>query len=840
MNPNNTEYIDCFSEYTKYFLACEKDWTCFDYDECNIIFINIFNEILFENEETKRNKQISYLIFWTNFIIEKCNRNVKEPLLTTIITIVGKLDLHQLIQYAANEHDMDFSSKIDYETRKIFDENMALTDAQIEILLSIFKKKDIVFSAPTSYGKTGVVKKALLLSLEKGLINNFVAILPTNALINEYRKSINNYFKEKEIDVSIIEGPYVKPNTTKSIFLFTQERFLIFNNLFKAFSFDYILFDEAQNVINSIKKTENHREVLLAKCIAIADSLGVPKIFLMPYIKEPYNSFISNFVNLNAETLTVIDDVFSPTSSLKYLIKKIDNKFKLYDVTFHKGFSDTPKESEMQISDIHPDTVFESIKYDLYKICDSKEIDCLKEKNLFYCNKQEISDIAKLFSGNILSEDNYCCCNNRKTALINYLSEYIGDDFELIEFIKKGVCIHTGDLDSFTKRQIETLFLDEKSGVNHIFCTSTLLQGVNMNANNLFFLAKKGKFSNAVLDKKNLLGRVGRLGDCLQGRVFRFYVETTAVKFDTIKGELNASAEPCEFDKKTFSLPKKEERNEILNTYLQDKDVHNSITADNPSLDDSISCFDYFLGVETSKKVEEKFAKMTPEKITEILGALALRDYDCYRKVVEILNEIYEWEESNDFDLKHRLSKIDFTTRLFYNVAIGTSVKRLVKNALEINQKNNKKPYVAVRNGHTEVWFLSIQDYNKYKYEYKCKLRPYTEDDKNILIYYTLRNINDLIEFKFKIYLQDLYYRLRKTEGIAIENVEEFLTYSLVGGKRKIALKNIGIVDEFAVNKLAEKSELFNENVPDITKIVNYANSLDPSDPIKYAIMDMY
>ena len=138
MSQNNTEYIDCFSEYTKYFLACEKDWAFFDFDECSLIFIKIFNEILFENDEVKRNKQISYLIFWTNFIIEKCNRNVKEPLLTTIITIVGKLDLHQLIQYAASEHDMDFSSKIDYETRKIFDENMALTDAQIEILLSIF------------------------------------------------------------------------------------------------------------------------------------------------------------------------------------------------------------------------------------------------------------------------------------------------------------------------------------------------------------------------------------------------------------------------------------------------------------------------------------------------------------------------------------------------------------------------------------------------------------------------------------------------------------------------------------------------------------------------------
>ena len=150
----------------------------------------------------------------------------------SIITIVNKLDLQQLIQFTSQERNMDFSSELEYETRKVFDETMALTNSQIEILISILNKKDIIFSAPTSYGKTGVVKNSLLLSLEKGFINNFVAILPTNALINEYRKSINQYFKNKAIQVSIVEGPYVKPDSMKTVFLFTQERFLIFNNLF--------------------------------------------------------------------------------------------------------------------------------------------------------------------------------------------------------------------------------------------------------------------------------------------------------------------------------------------------------------------------------------------------------------------------------------------------------------------------------------------------------------------------------------------------------------------------------------------------------------------------------
>ena len=112
--------------------------------------------------------------------------------------------------------------------------------------------------------------------------------------------------------------------------------------------------------------------------------------------------------------------------------------------------------------------------------------------------------------------------------------------------------------------------------------------------------------------------------------------------------------------------------------------------------------------------------------------------------------------------------------------------------------------------------------------------------DKNILIYSTLRDINDLIEFKLKLYLQDLYYRLKKCTTVKSEDIEAFLTHSLVGNKRKLGLKNIGIVDDFAINKLADKSNLFINDTPNISEIIRYAEALDASDPIKYAVLDIY
>ena len=92
-------FIDSFATYTDYFLTCEKQWDLFNCEKCNIVFIKIFNSVLFDENVEKRNQKIAYLVFWINFIIEKCKRNVEEPLLTTLITIVNKLDLQQLIQF---------------------------------------------------------------------------------------------------------------------------------------------------------------------------------------------------------------------------------------------------------------------------------------------------------------------------------------------------------------------------------------------------------------------------------------------------------------------------------------------------------------------------------------------------------------------------------------------------------------------------------------------------------------------------------------------------------------------------------------------------------------------
>lgn len=831
---NDFSYLQEFNTFTQYFLDCESERLNYSAIKSNTCFIKIFNSILFESDTGKKNKKIAYIVFWINFFIEYSNRKVEEPLLTTFLTIIDKLDLHQLVKFTSDNLPFDFQSEIQYETRKIFEDESALTNSQIDIFLSILSKKTIVISAPTSYGKTKSVLETLLISLTKGFINNFLVVLPTKSLINEYRKSINCFLKNKKETIIVTESPYIVPKTVKSIFLFTQERYLIFNNINKDYSFNYVLFDEVQDLINVTKLSENERSVLLAKSISLISNKNVPMIFLMPYVNEPYHSFISKFVTIDEDALVIIDKLYSPTSSKKYLIRKDVDNYRLIDVTYNRGYYETQNEVKLEIDDVSATVDFDSIKYDLYKICNTNEISSLNEKNLYFCKKADISSIAKIFSE---SMSNDIECVGRKKALITYLSDYFGDRFELVNFLQKGIAIHIGDLDNYTKRQIELLFLED-GGVNHIFCTTTLLQGVNLNANNLFFLAKKGKFTNAELDKKNLLGRVGRLGNCLQGRIFRFYVETKNIKQETIKKELNTASEPCEFSEDQFSIPTSEKQTKALKTYLSDKNVDNSITRLSLCEKMEKDCFDYFLGDEESKKVSKKISEYSEKKINQIIESLSLRNYDCYKELIKLLIEIYDWESSNDTDLSKRMSNVDFITRLFYNVSIGTSIKRFVDNSFEINEKKDRKPYVVTIKGVSTVSFLTEEDvitaYNK------KDIRAYQDSDYSLMIYSTLRDVNNLIEFKLKVYLQDLYYRLGQLIDVKSEELESFLTHSVVGNKKKIALKDIGIVDDFAIEELSTKSHLFNDDIPNMERIIEYGKMLPDETPLKYSIKDVF
>ena len=83
----------------------------------------------------------------------------------------------------------------------------------------------------------------------------------------------------------------------------------------------------------------------------------------------------------------------------------------------------------------------------------------------------------------------------------------------------RGVAYHIGYLPANIRIQLEDYY--REGLIKTMFCTSTLLEGVNLPAENLFITSyKKGLSSFSEVDFKNLVGRVGRAKYNLYGNVF--------------------------------------------------------------------------------------------------------------------------------------------------------------------------------------------------------------------------------------------------------------------------------------------------------------------------------
>lgn len=92
-------------------------------------------------------------------------------------------------------------------------------------------------------------------------------------------------------------------------------------------------------------------------------------------------------------------------------------------------------------------------------------------------------------------------------------------DYYLASMIKMGVAYHIGYLPASIRTRIEDLF--QKVNITIMFCTSTLLEGVNLPADNLFITDNKiFRRKMNPMDFRNLIGRVGRISYNLYGNVF--------------------------------------------------------------------------------------------------------------------------------------------------------------------------------------------------------------------------------------------------------------------------------------------------------------------------------
>ena len=162
-------------------------------------------------------------------------------------------------------------------------------------------------------------------------------------------------------------------------------------------------------------------------------------------------------------------------------------------------------------------------------------------------------------------------CNSNEIPLCEWIENNLSSDWSLREALSYGIAIHDGSLQKHISNSIINYFNNQK--LHYIFCTSTIIEGVNTSAKNVvIYDGKKGPKSIDYFDYSNICGRSGRMMEHYIGNVYSFVQQPEKkdfiVDFPFVEQDKDVLTDEIliNIDKKDVKPQVKERYNE-LNSY---------------------------------------------------------------------------------------------------------------------------------------------------------------------------------------------------------------------------------------------------------------------------------
>lgn len=393
-------------------------------------------------------------------------------------TGIDEIDLDLIIKRVYNESPI----------KEIF------TDEQLKIFNELQTNNHFSFSGSTSFGKSFIFEAfTKYLIDEHNQSDNIAFIVPKKALINQVSNKIRRLVKYSKYKV--INSPEIpkvlKKQENKYVFIFTPERLVSYFLDSTNPKIDYLFVDEAHKLLS----TKDTRTPLMYHALNMAKRKSINIYFASPNIPNP--SIFLELVNNTIEESYAV---------------KVDS------VSQNKFFINCHTDSSFMVSNFGKDIEFPKFKFSGNCIEDLKIILDTFSKNrqsIIYCNTVD-KTISTAFRYSKMLED---IVDDDIYKLIDIIDEKVHEKYYLKYCLKKGIAYHFGGIPEEIKIKIEELYRLGK--IKLIFCTSTLLEGVNLPAKNIFILSEKiGRIEMTDVDFWNLAGRAGRLSKDLAGNIF--------------------------------------------------------------------------------------------------------------------------------------------------------------------------------------------------------------------------------------------------------------------------------------------------------------------------------
>lgn len=691
-----------------------------------------------------------------------------------------------------------------------------LTDTQFDIAEGLRGADYFSFSGPTSLGKSFILKDALYEIVQRTELDGHCVVLlvPTKALIGQTAADLRGLLKGIP-DVNVATFPtlprLLRDRYSRTIFVLTPERLLRYL-AHPVRDIDYLIVDEAQKIIAE----NDSRSALFYHAIAeTTRRFATRLVFASPSINNP-EIFLELFQKATNGALAVRERT---VSQQRYFVDLIERKQYRFSALTNESI---PLESAPTSSD---------------------ELDLVVERSgerkaIVYINSSaKAAEFALQLAQRLPKLDDKIL-----NDLSKFVRKYVHKDYFLAECLEHGVAFHHGKMPQEVREKVEACFSDEKSPLQFVVCTSTLLEGVNMPAKNIFVLSDKHGGSNfRKIDFENLVGRAGRLTYDFSGNVV--CVRGDAKRWDGSTRDLIAKSEPEEAT--SFLLPsdnRKKKAYTDIEKVLRGKSLPSGTSADalrnvqqyasilmlhqidqqatplrSTFLDKVDGGRDLLRKVTGAVDVPTEALRRSPNILPvyqagvwqELQGAnpaplipydADLSSIDTFHDVLRRLSVSYNWREEESRGRDPLVSKGStpdaFDRRLKYwailmnNWVRGLPLSRLIRNSISF---------------HLERGTITYQDYSQTGGLRTEAFNPDSAKHVNIIIEETLRDIEGGLRFRIIGYLQNFYDLSRialgsELAGINVANLVEYGTTD----QRAIELQEIGFSRDVAAT-LIEK-----------------------------------
>lgn len=500
---------DIINKYTKLYIKSEflkKDISNdINYKEIKM-GLNIANILSSSREEEHREIALKFATIIASLvedikILYRCNNILSSLSIFTFEDVLREkkdCDIKNINSKGITLFDKLYNEE--YHSRNIAGNKVKLNKFQLYVSDALQNVNNISVSAPTSVGKSYIMKKLILDIILDTQNSKVIYIVPTRALINEVMSDIQKEMESLKITNEIIVTctTEIKEDISnkRCIFILTQERLnQLCSNKEYEFDINLIVIDEAQKI------SDTSRGILLEYSIERVREIW-PQIkifFISPLIDNP-GIFIKRF---QLDSAYVKNENFS-TVNQNIIYLNSGQRRSTVDIVYEKEVVESIDFTKSKYPNMP--TKIASI-YNKFNN---------GENSIIYCN---IKAYAKKIANEVANIEECMDIDDKEIIEFSeFLKVYINDNYDLAKLIRKGIAYHYGRLPNIIKMGIEDLAKEGK--IKTITCTSTLLEGVNIQANNVYvFNPKKKNDPLNDLDFWNLAGRAGRMRTDICGNI---------------------------------------------------------------------------------------------------------------------------------------------------------------------------------------------------------------------------------------------------------------------------------------------------------------------------------